>query len=207
MDIPRGPRTFAAMLRFPRSLSLVSSLSIVLGVHAVGCGEDDASRPRYDSGKSDETVVSMLDARQQAELCESLDAYVNTYVSLDAVAYLACLPLAIITTTTRETCNASLKDCMGLFPKPIEVSARAKSDALCFDTLDQCQATVAELEGCINVNIDIALRIFEQWSCDQVNDQDVRDMASNMAPNGGLTRVCADIDAACNRFSTVVAPD
>lgn len=180
------------------------SLGLVLLGVGVGCGDSDESRPRYDSGQSGDTNVSMLDDTQRMQLCESYDAYVNTYVSLDAVAYLACLPAAIWTTTTTEACNASLQNCLSLFPRPIQVSARAESREMCEGTLNQCQASVAQLEGCINVNIDVALQVYDQWSCDRVNDPEVRDMA---APNGGLVSVCSDIDSACNRFATVNGPD
>lgn len=168
-----------------------------------GCGDGSETRPRYSSGVAGDAQVSTLDDTQQRELCESFDVYATTYVDLEAIAYLACFPAAVFTTATPEACQSALDQCVAAFPDPITVTATAHSEQLCFSTLDQCNATVAQLEGCANVNVDRALEIYRTWSCGRVTDPEFRSQAEAM---NDLVNVCADVDAACNRFAEV-GPD
>lgn len=175
----------------------------LLGACALSaCSESE--RPRYSSGVDQGVPVSSLDDSDLREICSSFDGYVNTYVDLDAVAYVACLPLAIITSLDDETCQNNLNNCMQLFPRPIQVSARAQNEQMCFDTLRECEASVAQLEGCVNVNVDLALNILDRLSCNRANDPAYREMVRPMA---NLVNVCADVNNACNTFSSVQAPD
>lgn len=177
-----------------------SVLSSVLVLGALGAGCDDDERPRYSSGVDTEGPVSELDDDDLREICSSFDGYVNTYVDLDAVAYIACVPVAIVTSLNSESCEQNLHNCMALFPTPIQVSARAESDAVCFENLQQCEATVSQLEGCVNVNVDLALDIIDHLSCSRAADPNYREMVRPMAD---LTSVCTDVNAACNDFSNV----
>jgi hypothetical protein len=129
---------------------------------------------------------------------------VNTYVDLSTVAYISCLPVAIVTSVNDEQCQASLQQCMSLFPTPIHVSARAQSDQVCFQNLKQCEATVSLLESCVNVNVDLATTVLDRLSCNRANDPNYRAMVQPMAD---LVNVCADVNDACNQFADVQRPD
>jgi hypothetical protein len=184
-----------------------SWLCCALVLSALGCGDDDegSSRPRYASGVNDTNAgVSTLDTSDQRRICESLDAYVQTNISFDEVAYIACLPAAIVLGGSPEGCEQQLDDCMALFPEPIEIEARLQDQQVCSNSLVQCEASVAQLEGCINLNLDLALDIIDNWSCNGAADQDQREAAARAMDTA---TVCADIDAACNRFASLEGPD
>jgi hypothetical protein len=129
---------------------------------------------------------------------------VSTYLDFDAIAYVACIPGAIWLTNTADACRANLADCMSRFPKPIKIDANVSaSQQACVTNLAQCQATVAQLEGCVDVNLDRALSIVDVWTCDRVGDMQVRQMADPAS----TALVCTDVNAACNHFSDVNGPD
>jgi hypothetical protein len=139
---------------------------------------DDDDRPRYVSGVDADAPVSGLDDED--------------------------LPFAIVTSFDDEGCRNVLRDCVNTFDFPVQVSARAQSDQVCFENLQQCEATVGELEGCVNVNVDLALNILDRLSCNRAGDPAYRSMVQPMAD---LVNVCADVNDACNEFSNVQRPD
>lgn len=165
---------------------------------------DESRRPRYVSGVDPTAPVSTLDDAQLREICTSFDGYVNTYVDLSTVAYISCLPVAIVTSLNSEACEATLQQCMNLFPTPIQVSARAQSDQVCFENLQQCNASVALLESCVNVNVDLAITVLDRLSCNRAADPNYR---ATIQPMADLVNVCADVNDACNTFADVQRPD
>lgn len=165
---------------------------------------DDDDRPRYSSGVNQNAPIADLSDDELLEICSTFDGYVNTYVDLQTVATIACLPLAIVTSLDDETCQTNLQRCVDTFPLPVQVSARAQSEAVCFENLQQCEATVAQLEGCVNVNVDLALNILDRLSCNRAGDPAYRNMVEPMT---NLVSVCADVNEACNTFSSVQRPD
>src|SRR3954452_17286797 len=61
------------------------------------CGSDDNDGPpRYQSGITASGPVASLDNRQLQQICSSFDAYVDTNVGFDQIAYIACLPPALV---------------------------------------------------------------------------------------------------------------
>lgn len=178
-------------------------VAFTLTVTLAACGKASDTRPRYVSnvtGADATQPVSNLSTAQAQQICKSYDAYVNAYVDLDALAYLSCIPGALFTTTTREACQASLQNCIAIFPRPIQVSAKAQTVQVCTDTLVQCKASVAQLDGCVNVNLDRALAVINSWSCDMVGNPTYKAMVQ---PTGGLVNVCTNVDGACNNFAQV----
>lgn len=186
-----------ASVRF-RGLVVLS----LVGVLVAACDED--RRPRYSSGVDEQVPVSDLGDDDLRQICSSFDGYVNTYVDLSAVAYIACLPVAIVSSLNSEDCESTLRNCVSLFPEPIHVVARAQSDEVCFENLQQCEASVGLLEDCVNVNVDLALNVFDRFSCDRAGDPNYR---SSVQPMADLVNVCADVNDACNTFADVQRPD
>jgi hypothetical protein len=168
-----------------------------------GCAEGANDRPDYTTGidAQDQSVAS-LDEMQLERVCESYDVYVETYVDFDTIAYVACLPAALVLSPTRELCESALERCMSVFPKPIQVSGTVRSQEVCAEDLQQCNATVAELESCVNVNLNDFIGVSD-WSCDLIGDAQAVSMARESMDS---VRVCADLDDACNRFSMVQVP-
>ncbi len=165
---------------------------------------DDDDRPRYVSGVDEDAPVSELEDDDLREICRTFDGYVNAYVDVQTLATVACLPLAIVTSFDDQTCRNVLRECVDNFHLPVQVSARAQSDQVCFEDLRQCEATVGQLEGCVNVNVDLALNILDRLSCNRAGDPAYRNMVQPMAD---LVSVCADVNDACNNFSNIQRPD
>jgi len=179
--------------------------SLLFLVVVVGCGDDeDGNRPRYRSNVSvsTDTPVSDLNERDLGEICASLDAHVSANVDLDLVAYVACLPGAILT-ADEDACNRELDRCMDDFPDPIAINARLEDETVCFSSLRSCDASVADLDGCINLNLDIVYDLLDRLSCGGVSDEEARAQAERAS----AINVCADISAACNDFANLRGPD
>lgn len=175
---------------------------LVLALVMVGCGDDeDGERPRYrsDVSVSTDTSVSDLGDEDLRRICASLDAHVTAHIDLDLVAYLACLPGAILT-RDRNQCEAELDQCMAAFPEPIAIHARFRDPALCVSSLRGCgAATVADLDGCVNLNLGIVYDLLDRLSCGGVSDAE----AQRAARDATAINVCADVNAACNDFANV----
>jgi hypothetical protein len=167
------------------------------------CGDDDDDRPRrtiYSSGVSGSIEITTLGDADLERICQSYDVFVEANVGFDAIAYAACLPGAIVAGGDEAGCNRLLDECMEGFPEPIMVRAQLRDQEVCFESLLECQASVAELEGCINLSLDFVLDVLDGWSCSGVDDDDMRKAAAKAQDTA---QVCADIDAACNRFVTL----
>lgn len=185
----------------PRTIALLAVLCF-----AYACDDDDDERPRYRAGVDVEisAPVASLGEREYERICRSFDAYVDTYVSFEQIAYISCLPAAIALGGDEQGCAELLDDCMAGFPEPIAVQARLRDTEICYSSLSDCRASVGELEGCINLNLDRALDIADNWSCSGADDEDLRAEAVRAMDTAD---VCADIDSACRDFATLAGPD
>jgi hypothetical protein len=189
-----------------RNASLV--FSVILATALAACGDGDKPRRPYKTdvnGVMDTQMVNTLSDQQIMQICGQFDAYATTYVDLDAVSYLACLPTAIFTSPTKEICQQTFASCRAAFPKPITVTVTAHDTQMCFQSLKDCNATVAQLDGCANVNIDQALAVYGNWSCDFVGNPQMKLMAQQVM-TGNTVSVCTSVNAACNQFAAV-GPD
>lgn len=184
------------------SISVALFLSVL-----VGCGDDEeGDRPRYrsDVQVSTDTDVSDLDENDRAQVCASLDGFVSTSVDFGVVAYAACLPAAILFSGDQDDCELQLNDCVEAFPEPIQISARFNDETACLSGLDACDGiTVAQLEGCVNVNLDIVYDIFDRLSCGGLSDAEREDAQAAM----DTLSVCSDVSAACGDFVRVTGPE
>jgi hypothetical protein len=179
----------------------ILTLLLVLGATAACGDDDDEGRPRYriDIDAPTGSEVSDLPERDLDRICESFDVYVDTNISFDAIAYIACLPQAIVLSLgDPDSCQQQLESCTDRFPKPVEVEAQVRNRTVCYSTLRECRASVTALEGCVNVNLDLALDILDNWTCRGAADDDLRDRAERAMDT---VSVCADLDAACTRFA------
>jgi hypothetical protein len=176
-------------------------LVVVSAALGTACGDDDSQqRPAYSSGISTPTVtVSGLDDTQLKRVCESLDVYVDAEISFTSVAYIACLPPAIVLGGgTKAGCESQLSQCMSAFPAPIKIEAKFKDENVCFADLRACQATVSALDRCVNVNLGLAFDILDNWSCDGAGDEDLQRAAARAMDTASA---CAQIDASCQHFA------
>lgn len=183
------------------------TFAVLIGVLLLSaCGDDeDEGRPRYRSGVQVETStpVTDLDDDELRRICASFDAHVQANIDFDLVTYAVCLPNAILSSGNEAECEAELDRCLADGPEPLLINARLQDEAVCFSSLRACNASVADLETCINVNFDIAYDLFDRLSCGGVSDEEAQQAAIRAMD----VNVCADVSAACNDFATIVGPD
>ncbi|HMI93618.1 MAG TPA: hypothetical protein VK509_19730 [Polyangiales bacterium] len=182
-----------------RSRFAPCALLAACAVLAAACGDDDeeGQRRRYTTGVGPTVTVSVLDEPQLQRICESLDVYVDAELSFESLSYIACLPTAIVLGGSSQGCKTELARCMTTFPEPIAIQAQLQDTDVCFADLRQCRATVSALERCVNVNLDLAFQILDNWSCDGAASEDLQRQAARVM---NTASVCADIDASCQNF-------
>jgi hypothetical protein len=191
------------MMRMQRLGSVLALAALfAAGCLAAGCGDDDeGERPMFRTGVTPTVTVSGLDDPELRRVCESLDVYVDAEISFDSLAYIACLPAAIVASPTPEGCKRELAECMALFPEPIKIQAQLQDARVCFADLQSCNATVSALERCANVRLDLAFQILDSWSCDGAAQDEVQRAAVRALDT---VSVCAEIDAGCQRFVELI---
>ena len=179
--------------RVSTTTTLLASLCVAF---IAACAESD-DRPRYRVGEPSDAQVSTLDEGQLAAVCDTFTVYVDTYVDLDAIAYTACLPAALVTSTDPEQCEVNLANCMAVFPEPIAIR-RTETVEACSEDLRDCQATVGQFEDCVNARVDLAVG---NYSCSGAGDR------GYVAEFDGLATVCADIDSLCDQYDQQYGPE
>ena len=171
-----------------------------------GCGDDEeGDRPRYRSNVmvDTNTNVSDLDDDDRRRVCASLDAHVDANVDFGVVAYAACLPESILLAGDQDECEARLAECMNHFPEPVSIAARFDNETVCLSGLSACDGiSVANLDACVNVNLDILYGIFDSLSCGGLSDAERNDARHAM----DTLNVCAVANAGCSDFVSVAGP-
>jgi len=181
-----------------RSRFALCALLVPCAALGAACGDDDGEgRPAYRTGVGPTVTVSGLDEPELQRICESLDVYVDAEISFDSLAYIACLPPAIVLGGSPQGCKDDLARCMTAFPEPIAIQAQLQDTRVCFADLRQCRATVTALERCVNVKLDVAFQILDNWSCDGAANEDLQRQAARAMDT---VSACADIGASCQNF-------
>jgi len=179
---------------------------VLLLTFLAGCGDDEeGDRPRYRSNVnvSTDTDVSDLDDGDRQRVCASLDAHVSADVDFEVVARAACLPAAILFAGDQDDCERELEQCVADFPDPIAIAARFENETVCVSNLRACDSiSVADLDACVNVNLDVLYDIFDRLSCGGLSDAERNDAQVAM----DTLNVCADASAACSDFVSVAGP-
>lgn len=174
---------------FPLALTIVGSSS---------CGDDEERS--YESGLDDESTVATLDDDDKEQICRRLDAHLDVKVSFDELARVACLPGAILLSSSSDDCKARLDSCVASAPAPVRIRAQAMDERACFDSLAECNASVGTLETCVNVSVDAVLDFLERVTCSRYDDEEVRGAARSME----TARGCAELNASCEDFGLLI---
>jgi len=183
-----------------RALLILSSSTSCWALGA-GCSDSD-DRPDYeinvDAGQ--QTPVSALDDDQLRDVCGSYSTYVETEISFDVIAQALCLVRAQLTTLSPDACEEAYTECLADAPSPVSIRAEIESGTLCTSALSQCRATVAQLEGCVNVKLDALVQVLDLLACPGASAE-TRDMAADLMTG---VSACADVDARCTDFTQPV---
>lgn len=158
----------------------------------MGCLESKTDRDVFSvdvDGVDSADEVGDLTDRELAAICGEYTAYVRTEVSFDQLAYVGCLPAAIVLSQgDADRCLSLLDNCTSAFPDPIEVEVATSSTATCVDDLKRCDSQVIDLEGCVNLNLDLLFDILSNWTCGNNGEDRIAEAAKLM----DSVSVCAD---------------
>jgi len=180
---------------------------------AVACGNDKSGTPVYSSGvdAGADASVSTLNTDQRQALCSSREAFVQTNVNLDVVVQAVCLTSALIVGGTPDDCQATFDRCVANngsdvgFGLNVGVTFNGPgsnnnvSSVVCAQQLADCNASVSDLEGCVNVNTGIVYRILDTLSCRGAGQADTTNEAKTLRSNMGAG-VCSSVGTRCGGF-------
>lgn len=159
----------------------------VLGALALACCGDDSSNSVFTSDINRDRGADTLDDKEKETFCRTLDAHVSVTVGLDEVARIACAPIALLTSTSRDACEELLDSCARDAPK---VSlARQQREEECFDSLSSCEADVGTLEGCVDINVRALRTVLERLTCARFGDSTVQEDIDQARTAAGCTQV------------------
>jgi len=181
----------------PRAWTLAVVVGVV-GLSAAACGNDDPD-PKFSSGLDDKTTASTLDDDDKRTFCRTLDAHVNVTVGFEEIARIACLPGALLA-GSREGCEQVLDTCAKNASPPITINASASREQACFDDLDSCEADVATLESCVNINVGAVRQLLENITCARFGAKTSDEVTKVMQTAG----TCAKASASCGDATQIL---
>lgn len=179
------------------------SLLLSLGLLFALFGCDDSGHPTLDTGLPSDHPVGNLSADDSEQVCQGAVNLVNDLAGAERQAQIHCVVSGIITEVTGGgECAPARDNCLenGWSPAveldlPCEIAPAVPFTA--------CDATIGELEACVNdisAGVDTVL---DAISCNLVDDPDVlHDLAAQL--DGALDpethEACANLAAGCLEF-------
>ena len=173
-------------------MKTLNRLVLVVGcVTLFGCGDGETSS--FASGLADEKKLSEVTATEQESLCNDYGSWLEARTAGMDLTGVSCTLQGVSTTSTTAGCEAAVAAC------------KANPSALRNDDLDQaamecarseystCDATVGELETCINDSLD-AISVLQDISCADADRYSPEDRES-LAPSPSAA--CVALDAKC----------
>lgn len=174
-----------------RRMNNLARLSLLIALAACG---DDSSSSVFSSGIDDrDQEADKLDDDDKRQFCRTLDTHVSVTVGLEEVARIACAPIALLTSTSRDACEELLDSCARDAAKVM--LQRQQREEECFDSLASCEADVGTLEGCVDVNVKALRTVLERISCGRFGDSSVQQDIDDARTAAGCTQVsssCGD---------------
>lgn len=175
--------------------ALTHSCLVGLLVLSAACDDDERDPPPFRSGVESQAPVSELTTEQKRQICEQYGAHVNAYVDLDRISRAICLPASLLASLGNEqSCESFLANCMENPPISGLINAQVQNTAACVASLQTCDRSVVELEGCVNFNVDFVYDILSRLSCRRASDNGVMSEARR---DQQATSVCAQRDNTC----------
>ncbi len=193
------------MVRAMKAPFLRTCLAVVPVLASSACSDDESRPPPFQTSvgadNGGEVRVTDLSDEQKRQLCDDFGDHVSANVDLRQLAYAVCLPTSLLLGgVTEESCNAYLNDCIDNFVVTGNVSASLYSPAACRAGLELCDLQVVQLEGCVNVNLNLVYSILERFSCRRAGDADLQHDLDNLS----TAAVCAQPTRNCLGGSDVV---
>lgn len=152
----------------------------------LACG-DDAVAPAapLDSGVDEAATPSTLSADQRQAFCQAAATWFTTQVTQAQMKKLACYGFALAFAGQGNACNTFASECLAS-NEPFDSSTDASCDG---PELDDCTATVAELETCFTDTATQLRTLTARLSCSM--------SASDLQGLSGKPASCAAIESKC----------
>ncbi len=179
----------------PMKNVLAHSCLIGLLASTVACGDEERNPPPYQSGVTSDAPVAELSDAQKRQICERYGAHVNAYLDINQIARAVCLPTSLLLGgNSAESCEQFLAECTDNFLVTGKLNATINDEAACVSSLDTCETSVVDLEGCVNFNLELVYDILDRLSCRRFNDDEAKEEARK---NQQAASVCSQKHTAC----------
>ena len=142
-------------------------LQVLLVASALGACS--SSQPVLDTGIPNDTQVDELTDAEARQICERAEALANDVFGVDTQHELACTVTGVAYDVANlGTCRDSYADCIA---EPFEgVVADFDCASVTAPMLDDCNATIGDIEACANAQLSIVDDLLDEVSCDLVDD-------------------------------------
>ena len=165
---------------------------------AQGCG-GGGSNPSVSSGLPKEASVSGLSETDQAQLCEATAEAAASVVDegsictlLGAVAAITFSETTDQVTVDRATCEAARDECLNE-DTVVETTEEQCSPDEVMSTLENCQATVGEVEACLSAQLRLVQSVVSRLNCGAtITMDDIQDFEASQDP-----AECEGLDQTC----------
>ncbi len=179
------------------------SLLFVLGSMLALFACDDSDHPTLDTGLPSDQTIGGLDSDQSAQVCEGAEALVNELAGPDRQAQIQCTVVGIATEIALQgECAPARDNCLenGVTPG---IAVDLPCDLAPGVPFEGCEATIGQLEGCVNdvaAGVDVVLDAID---CSLVDDPDaLSDLVAQLEVvlDPESHDACANLAEACLAF-------
>ncbi len=177
-------------------------LSVGLLTLVLGCDED-SGHPTLDTGLPADQPIGDLSAEESAQVCEGTEVLLNELGGPERQAQIQCAIVGIVTEATHQgECAPAVDNCLqngDHLGVPIDLPC----DYAIGTSFPGCEATIGQLEACVNdfsAGVDTVL---DAVGCGLVDDPDALTDLSNqlaVALDPATHEACAGLADACLAF-------
>jgi hypothetical protein len=194
------------------TLHLLAMLSIAGSVYA--CGSDDDKTPEASTGLPAEAKLSELESAETPALCDAIEEGIDEVLPESEVKRLSCTFAAVLSMNLTEEstkidvdeCESYVDDCLA-GEKSSENGASLDLEGWSSQTtcdqaavaadIQECEATVAEYEACLNDALQTFVTFRDALRCSALGDPDkVREVFSSM-PDPSTSDACKPLEQKC----------
>jgi hypothetical protein len=174
-----------------------SFFTLALALALVSCG--DGGSPTLDTGVPNNTQVDEITTAQARQICERAEDLVEDLFGEDRQHHLMCTGQGIAyDVADLGSCRSSYNDCIN---EPFEAEdPDFDCEAVDAPMLSGCNATIGELEACVNAQVKFFNDILEDIDCGLADDPDRFEALLAELEEGTDPSACAALPEECPDF-------
>ncbi len=170
-------------------------LLLLFGVPAllVACNDDDNSgRSEFSTGADSSKLIKDLSAEELQAACDSMEQAISSVMTQQR----ACTAFGLMFAQDAQNCQEAVSACMS---SPME--EEEKECRLSEEKSKECEATVLDMEGCINESLAGLESAMESLSCDLAGQ-------ATEPQEGGeeLNPSCQSVQEQCPELTAEILP-